>query len=64
MTGHCLILAGMKGFKNDLEFLKKTARLPVEDKYTVKFSITGLFKFDRKRIKLFNGRIKKMQMWS
>ena len=25
-----------------------TARLPVEDKYAVKYLITGLFKFDRK----------------
>ena len=37
--------------------------LPVEDKYAVKMSITGVFKFDRKRRKRYNGRLWKRQMW-
>ena len=57
MTDHCLILAGKKGvmFKSGLwetEVLKCheffQARLQVKVKCAVLFSITGLFKFDRK----------------
>ena len=40
------------------------ARLQVEDKYTVKLSITDLFKFNRKLKKCYNGRQWKRQMWS
>jgi len=40
------------------------ACLPVEDKCAAKFSLTDLFKFDRKRRKRYNGRLWKRQMWS
>jgi len=35
------------------------ARLPVKVKYAVKFSITNIFKFDRKWRKRYNGRLEK-----